>query len=282
MIGMEVGDDDPPDPAAAEMRREDALPRLLGFGHRKAGIDAVQPARPRRSHRLMWLSAKGSFIRSHNTPGRDRHDLARAGAVVTGKCRVSSVHYPFFSRWRIDRQARTLQQFATSGKPAGQQCAGGGAARDEKANDARFQRTGALGGDGGKRHGRDVASAGDARRPRRAQGGRQRRRCRDRGGRDAMRRRARKHRDRRRLLYPLFAEGRVPVALNGSGRAPATANVEWFVERRIREIGDETPHAVTIPGCIDAWCSFNREYGTQAAFRAAGAGGERRPRTAMS
>ena len=58
-------------------------------------------------------------------------------------------------------------------------------------------------------------------------------------------------------------QGGLPVALNGSGRAPAKATVDWYVEHGISEIGVQTPHAVTIPGAIDAWCTFNREYGTR-------------------
>jgi gamma-glutamyltranspeptidase / glutathione hydrolase len=63
------------------------------------------------------------------------------------------------------------------------------------------------------------------------------------------------------ILYS--PRGDLPVALNGSGRAPAKAMVEWYVEHGIREIGIQTPHAVTIPGAVDAWCVFNREYGTR-------------------
>ena len=53
------------------------------------------------------------------------------------------------------------------------------------------------------------------------------------------------------------------MALNGSGRAPAKATVEWYVEHGIRDIEVQTPHAVTIPGAVDAWCVINREYGTR-------------------
>jgi gamma-glutamyltranspeptidase/glutathione hydrolase len=63
------------------------------------------------------------------------------------------------------------------------------------------------------------------------------------------------------ILYS--RQGALPVALNGSGRAPAKAEVDWYVEHGIDEIGVQTPHAVTIPGAIDAWCTFNREYGTR-------------------
>src|SRR6266851_1107085 len=57
-------------------------------------------------------------------------------------------------------------------------------------------------------------------------------------------------------------KGGLPVALNGSGRAPAKATVDWYVERGISEIAVQTPHAVTVPGAVDAWCTFNREHGT--------------------
>src|SRR5262252_7799933 len=58
-------------------------------------------------------------------------------------------------------------------------------------------------------------------------------------------------------------KGGLPVALNGSGRAPKKAHVEWYAERGFREIPIPSPHAVTIPGAVDAWCTLNARYGTR-------------------
>src|SRR5690349_8238472 len=58
-------------------------------------------------------------------------------------------------------------------------------------------------------------------------------------------------------------KGARPVALNGSGRAPEKANVEWYAENGFREIPIPSPHAVTIPGAVDAWCTLNSRYGTR-------------------
>ena len=57
--------------------------------------------------------------------------------------------------------------------------------------------------------------------------------------------------------------GGLPVALNGSGRAPAKAGVEWYAEHQIREISTQTAHAVTIPGAVDACLTMLGRYGTK-------------------
>jgi gamma-glutamyltranspeptidase/glutathione hydrolase len=60
------------------------------------------------------------------------------------------------------------------------------------------------------------------------------------------------------------------IALNGSGRAPAAASAQWYADRGIREIGVTTPHAVTIPGAIDAWDRLLKDHGTISLARALG------------
>jgi gamma-glutamyltranspeptidase/glutathione hydrolase len=52
------------------------------------------------------------------------------------------------------------------------------------------------------------------------------------------------------------------VALNGSGRAPAAATPEWYARANITAIDMTTPHAVTVPGAIDAWDRLLKDHGT--------------------
>jgi gamma-glutamyltranspeptidase/glutathione hydrolase len=56
------------------------------------------------------------------------------------------------------------------------------------------------------------------------------------------------------------AQGR-PVAINGSGRAPAKAELAWFQQHGITAIADDSPHAVTVPGAVDAWCRLSAAHG---------------------
>jgi len=51
-------------------------------------------------------------------------------------------------------------------------------------------------------------------------------------------------------------------AFNGSGRAPAAAKLDWFLDQGMTEIGTSSPHAVTIPGAIDAWDRLLKDHGT--------------------
>lgn len=55
--------------------------------------------------------------------------------------------------------------------------------------------------------------------------------------------------------------GGKPVSLNGSGRAPKNAALDYFTDRGFASIPDDSPHAVTIPGAVDAWCRLISAYG---------------------
>ncbi|MCH8183638.1 MAG: gamma-glutamyltransferase [Proteobacteria bacterium] len=63
------------------------------------------------------------------------------------------------------------------------------------------------------------------------------------------------------LLAP-GGEGEV-VALNGSGRAPAAATPDWYAGRGITAIDRFSPHAVTVPGAVDAWARLLQDHGTR-------------------
>ena len=53
------------------------------------------------------------------------------------------------------------------------------------------------------------------------------------------------------------------VAVNGSGRAPAAATPEWYLSNGFTGIPLYSPHAVTIPGAVDAWAQLLSDHGTK-------------------
>ena len=57
--------------------------------------------------------------------------------------------------------------------------------------------------------------------------------------------------------------GKPVVALNGSGRAPAAATIDWFEDQGISEIDDAGPHSVTVPGAVAAWETLLAAHGTR-------------------
>src|ERR1700742_805485 len=61
------------------------------------------------------------------------------------------------------------------------------------------------------------------------------------------------------LIQPK-GEGKI-VAYNGSGRAPAAAQADWYLERKIHSVPLTSAHSVSIPGSIDAWQTILRDHG---------------------
>jgi len=64
------------------------------------------------------------------------------------------------------------------------------------------------------------------------------------------------------VLYVPKGEGSV-IAFNGSGRSPAAATTDWYREKGFSAIPTYGPHAVTIPGAIDAWCQLIGDHGSK-------------------
>jgi gamma-glutamyltranspeptidase/glutathione hydrolase len=52
------------------------------------------------------------------------------------------------------------------------------------------------------------------------------------------------------------------VAYNGSGTAPAAATAAWYRERGVTAIERTSPHAVTVPGAVEAWSRLLEDHGT--------------------
>ena len=57
--------------------------------------------------------------------------------------------------------------------------------------------------------------------------------------------------------------GHDPVALNGSGRAPAAADIDWYEAAGMTEQQPTSPHSVTVPGAISAWETLLAAHGTK-------------------
>ncbi|TBU75297.1 gamma-glutamyltransferase [Phytopseudomonas daroniae] len=63
------------------------------------------------------------------------------------------------------------------------------------------------------------------------------------------------------VLYTPAGSDRV-LAFNGSGRAPQAVNLDWMREQGHESMPAHGPHAVTIPGAIDAWCRLLEDHGS--------------------
>ena len=51
-----------------------------------------------------------------------------------------------------------------------------------------------------------------------------------------------------------------PIAFNGSGKSPSLLTLDKLNELKINEINSSSPHSITIPGAIDAWCQLHSNY----------------------
>ena len=63
-------------------------------------------------------------------------------------------------------------------------------------------------------------------------------------------------------LYAPAGEKKV-YALNGSGRAPAGASIDFYEQHQIRALENTSAHAVTVPGAISAWETLLAAHGTK-------------------
>ena len=61
-------------------------------------------------------------------------------------------------------------------------------------------------------------------------------------------------------LYAPAGAGKV-IALNGSGRAPAAATIDWYEQHGISAMENTSAHAVTVPGAVNAWETLLKAHG---------------------
>jgi len=53
------------------------------------------------------------------------------------------------------------------------------------------------------------------------------------------------------------------LALNGSGRAPAAATIDWYEDAGMSALSPSSAHSVTVPGTISAWETLLAAHGTR-------------------
>ncbi len=61
-------------------------------------------------------------------------------------------------------------------------------------------------------------------------------------------------------LYAPAGTGKVH-ALNGSGRAPTAADIDWYESRQMRVQVNTSAHSVTVPGAVNAWETLLKAHG---------------------
>jgi len=61
-------------------------------------------------------------------------------------------------------------------------------------------------------------------------------------------------------LYAPAGTGKV-IAINGSGKAPAAASMDWYDSQGITALENTSPHSVTVPGAVNAWETLLNAHG---------------------
>ncbi len=51
--------------------------------------------------------------------------------------------------------------------------------------------------------------------------------------------------------------------LNGSGRSAGKADLNWFLDRKIKDFDQHMAHTVTVPGALKAWETMGQRFGTR-------------------
>ena len=62
--------------------------------------------------------------------------------------------------------------------------------------------------------------------------------------------------------FALFSKGSdsAPIAFNGSGKSPVNISIDKLKKLNLNTISDHSPHAVTIPGAVDAWYQLHKQF----------------------
>lgn len=65
-------------------------------------------------------------------------------------------------------------------------------------------------------------------------------------------------------LYAIVWDARTKklYGLNASGRAPGKATLQYFAEKKLKDIPTSGPLSWSVPGCVDGWDELRRKFGT--------------------
>ena len=62
--------------------------------------------------------------------------------------------------------------------------------------------------------------------------------------------------------FALYSKGSksTPIAFNGSGKSPENISIDKLKKLSLDSISDHSPHAITIPGAVDAWYKLHQRF----------------------